>query len=677
MHADGEGESRRSMGNNSGDGTLMKCVTAQKNSRPVAKVVGEAATSVARDPVHARIVLIVAGLLVLIIGFFGFFAYQGWQRSRVHATVNTLNLVNLLERQIYDSLSKVDFALQTAEIEVERELVSGGMFSSAQVTEFLSRQQELLPEVLGYRGADADGIVRYGSGSPDDHSINILDRDYFQKLRDDPGREFVLFGPIISVINHRWVIGLARPLHSLDGKFAGVLYASIPVDEFQQKLQFLNLGRAGAVTLRMADMSLVARVSASSRPGGVDIGSREVSAVLKAAIADNPIMGNYVAKTALDQIERVNAYIKVAQYPMYVIVGLATDDTQAEWRNQAVLILLLGLMAIGATALGAKSIASVRRREFQRRLNDVQRTADTLQAQEAQLKLYASVFTHAREGIMITDAEGAIVEVNDTFTHLTGYRREEIVSRNPRVLSSGRQSPEFYAALWQSLREQGYWSGELWDRKKDGTLFAAQTTISAVRGENGETQNYVALISDITLMKNHQQQLEHVAHHDALTGLPNRVLLGDRLRQAIVHSQRHSRLVAVAFLDLDGFKNVNDLHGHEVGDALLIAVATSMKTALREGDTLARIGGDQFVAVLCDLSQIDDARPVLQRLLQAASQPVAVSDCMLHVTASIGVATYPPDGSDPDFLLRAADRAMYRAKQLGRNQFHFFEKDSD
>ena len=187
----------------------------------------------------------------------------------------------------------------------------------------------------------------------------------------------------------------------------------------------------------------------------------------------------------------------------------------------------------------------------------------------------------------------------------------------------------------------------------------------------------MALLSDITSLKNHQQQLEHVAHHDALTGLPNRVLLADRLHQAIIQCQRRSRLIAVAFLDLDGFKKINDLHGHEVGDALLIALAGVMKSALREGDTLARLGGDEFVAVLSDLTQVDDARPVLERLLQAAASQVEVGGLSLRVSASVGVALYPEDGTDSDLLLRAADQAMYKAKQKGRNQFRFFQKDMD
>lgn len=296
---------------------------------------------------------------------------------------------------------------------------------------------------------------------------------------------------------------------------------------------------------------------------------------------------------------------------------------------------------------------------------------------EEQLKLAASVFTHAREGIMITDTAGAIIEVNDTFSAITGYSRDEVLGKNPRILKSEHQSDEFYAAMWASLLSKKHWYGELWNRRKNGELYAELITISAVSDANGQTQNYVALFSDITLMKQHQQQLEHIAHYDTLTNLPNRVLLADRLNHAMSQSERRGQSLAVAYLDLDGFKAVNDAHGHEVGDELLITLSGRMNEALREGDTLARIGGDEFVAVLVDLEKMADCEPVLERLLQAAASPVIVADLALQVSTSIGVTLYPQDGADADLLMRHADQAMYVAKQTGKNRCHLFDVRKD
>ncbi|MCK2089174.1 EAL domain-containing protein [Thauera aromatica] len=296
---------------------------------------------------------------------------------------------------------------------------------------------------------------------------------------------------------------------------------------------------------------------------------------------------------------------------------------------------------------------------------------------EARLQLAASVFTHAREGIIITSAAGTILEVNAAFTRITGYRRDEALGRDPRMLDSGVQGPEFYAAMAMALARDGQWSGEIWNRRKSGEVYVESTTISAVRDADGRTRNYVTLFTDITAMKAHQQQLEHIAHYDALTNLPNRVLLADRLQQAMLQCERHERALAVAYLDLDGFKVVNDRHGHNTGDELLIALAHRMKTALREGDTLARIGSDEFVAVLVDLEEVQDCVPVLVRLLQAAAAPATVGDALLHVSASIGVTLYPQDAANADQLMRHADQAMYQAKQAGKNRYHLFDVVQD
>ncbi|MFA6442355.1 MAG: EAL domain-containing protein, partial [Sterolibacterium sp.] len=297
---------------------------------------------------------------------------------------------------------------------------------------------------------------------------------------------------------------------------------------------------------------------------------------------------------------------------------------------------------------------------------------------EARLQLAASVFSHAREGITICDAGGMIVDVNDAFTRITGYGRAEALGQSPRLLKSGRHAPDFYAAMWQALTETGHWTGEIWNRHKDGSVYAELITISAVCDAQGRTQNYVALFTDITPMKEHQQQLEHIAHYDALTTLPNRVLLADRLQQAMAQAQRRGQPLAVAYLDLDGFKQINDRHGHEAGDQLLMAVAARMKQALRDGDTLARLGGDEFVAVLLDLADVTACEPMLTRLLAAAAQPLQVDDLSLQVSASLGVTFYPQqDEVDADQMLRQADQAMYQAKVAGKNRYHVFDAEQD
>jgi diguanylate cyclase (GGDEF)-like protein/PAS domain S-box-containing protein len=292
---------------------------------------------------------------------------------------------------------------------------------------------------------------------------------------------------------------------------------------------------------------------------------------------------------------------------------------------------------------------------------------------ESRLKLSASVFTHAQEGIVITDASSKIIDVNDAFIKITGYSRSEIIGRNPRVLQSGVQDRDFYAEMWESLHKNKHWIGEIWNRRKNGEIFPEILTISAVCDQHGEVQHYVGLSTDITSMKNHQKQLERIAHYDPLTGLPNRALFADRLRLAIKQSDRREKSIAVVYLDLDDFKAVNDTYGHSVGDQLLVKVSQRMEGVLRDSDTLSRLGGDEFIAILTDMDKVEDCEPLISRLLKAASAPVFVENKSLSVASSIGVTLYPQDPSDADLLIRHADQAMYTAKQNGKNHYHFFD----
>ena len=297
---------------------------------------------------------------------------------------------------------------------------------------------------------------------------------------------------------------------------------------------------------------------------------------------------------------------------------------------------------------------------------------------ESKLHLAASVFTHAREGIMITTTDGSIIEVSEAFSRITGYSRDEVIGRNPRLLRSGLQGAEFYAAMWRKLLKNGHWFGELWNRRKNGENYAVMQTISTAYDAQGNNRQYVALFTDITMIKAHDLELAHMAHYDTLTRLPNRVLLADRMQQVMAQSQRYEKRMVVVFLDLDGFKTINDLHGHDVGDQLLIAVAVRMKQTLREVDTIARLGGDEFVALLVDLVEIDACIPLLKRLLAAAAEPVEIGGIVLQVSASLGVTYYPQEEDiDADQLLRQADQAMYQAKMSGKNRYHVFDAVQD
>lgn len=296
---------------------------------------------------------------------------------------------------------------------------------------------------------------------------------------------------------------------------------------------------------------------------------------------------------------------------------------------------------------------------------------------EIALRLSATVFAHSYDGITITDANTAIVDINPAFTRITGYSREEAIGRSPKILASGRHGQEFYAQMWQSLLEHDFWQGEIWNRRKSGEVYAEMLAISVVRDNTGQLQNYIGVFSDISRLKTHEAELHQIAHYDVLTGVPNRRLLADRLGQAIARALRSGKPLAVCYLDLDGFKPINDRYGHAAGDHLLVEIAERLKGVLRTDDTLARLGGDEFVMLLTDLAQTEEARHVLDRVLAAVSAPVLIEDTLVRISASIGVTIFPADEADADTLLRHADQAMYRAKEAGKNCYHFFDAAHD
>lgn len=291
-----------------------------------------------------------------------------------------------------------------------------------------------------------------------------------------------------------------------------------------------------------------------------------------------------------------------------------------------------------------------------------------------QLELAASVYRQAHEGIMVLNDKGLILDVNEAFTRITGYTKEEAVGLPPTLMNSGDQDAEFYREIWKELKQQGYWSGEVWNKRKNGERYPELLSVSQV--STGQlTTHYVALFSDITDIKAYEEQLKHIAHYDMLTGLPNRVLLFDRLGRALEHTRREKRDLAVFFIDLDGFKEVNDEHGHDAGDFLLVEIAKRLGSVMRSEDTLARLGGDEFVAVLPGVRDKAQLTPILERMLQEMNRPVVMKEgTQLKVSASIGVSLFAGQYEiSVNQLVSQADQAMYQAKLQGKNSFCFSE----
>jgi diguanylate cyclase (GGDEF)-like protein/PAS domain S-box-containing protein len=276
------------------------------------------------------------------------------------------------------------------------------------------------------------------------------------------------------------------------------------------------------------------------------------------------------------------------------------------------------------------------------------------------------------ESVVITDTSGKIQFVNPAFTKVTGYLPEEVIGQNPRILKSGRQDPRFYRNMWETIAKNNHWQGEIWNQRKSGEIYPEWLSISAVRNEKNEITHYIGLFTDITLRKISENTLQHLAHHDTLTGLPNRTLFFDRLNQAIAQADRTKDIIAVLFVDLDHFKPINDTFGHASGDLLLKQVSQRIQKCIRKGDTLARIGGDEFVVILMNVTDNQSAKKIASKILNSLSKPFRLQPKQeSSITASIGISMYPFDGQKAEVLLSSSDKAMYRAKNLGMNQYCF------
>jgi diguanylate cyclase (GGDEF)-like protein/PAS domain S-box-containing protein len=294
---------------------------------------------------------------------------------------------------------------------------------------------------------------------------------------------------------------------------------------------------------------------------------------------------------------------------------------------------------------------------------------------EARMQQLSRAVEQTADSIVITDKRGAIEYVNQAFEQITGYSASEALGQTPRLVKSGVHDAEFYRRLWATIERGEVFRDVLVNRRRNGELYFEEKTITPLRDEAGEITHYISTGKDITERMQVQERLQYLAHHDALTELPNRVLFMDRLTHALTRAQWHERVVAVLFLDLDRFKYINDTFGHNVGDKFLQHMAARLKSCVREGDTVARLGGDEFALLLEDVGQVADIAPVADKLLAALAAPFVLEGREFFVTTSIGISLYPADGVDGQTLLKHADTAMYRAKDLGRNNYQFYSAD--
>lgn len=352
--------------------------------------------------------------------------------------------------------------------------------------------------------------------------------------------------------------------------------------------------------------------------------------------------------------------------PVVILTGVGNEEIAAEVMRAGAVDYLV--KQVGGEHL--EMICSVVRRVWSER-------QDAIKQKQlfARQRLAKTVFDVTKEGIVVTNAERVIQTVNPAFTEITGYSVDEVVGKTPAILRSSRSEGDFYKRMWASINKSGFWEGEIWNRKKSGEEYPEWLVIHAVCDDEGKVDEYVGVFTDITERKAHDDLIWHQANYDVLTNLPNRTLLVDRAEEALQRAERDNASMALMFVDLDRFKFINDHYGHAAGDGLLIEVAGRIKASLRKSDTVIRLSGDEFIVLMPKIQQAADAGYVAEKIIATLSEPYLIENNRTYLSASAGIAVFPVDGDSVEILLSHADKAMYRAKELGRNQFLFFNQE--
>jgi diguanylate cyclase (GGDEF)-like protein/PAS domain S-box-containing protein len=363
--------------------------------------------------------------------------------------------------------------------------------------------------------------------------------------------------------------------------------------------------------------------------------------------------------------DRATAPIE-AGFGLFDVAASALEKNLTSRNEQLARDLNFGLLAAVAIALMGGYIFS-----------DVYRSTAERDRARGQLRLAARLFECSREAILVTDTNRNVISVNRAFTEITGYAPEEVLGRNPRMWSSGRHDDDFYRNLYAAIHGEGYWQGEIWNKRKNGEIFPEWVSISAIKNDRREIANYLCIATDISGRKKDEERLHLLANYDELTALPNRRMFDQRLDYALAHADRYGKQLAVVYIDLDGFKIINDTLGHAAGDLLLTEAAERLRQCLRKSDAVARFGGDEFVALITESAQQHDVVGVAHKLLEAMACPYLLSGQECRLSASIGISSYPDDGDDAQTLIKNADIAMYRAKAQGKNNFQFYSPQTN
>jgi diguanylate cyclase (GGDEF)-like protein/PAS domain S-box-containing protein len=607
---------------------------------------------------HAVLMLTVALLLVLLA------AVSIWQervRQRERAVASTQNLARLLEAQVANVLTKTDVLLQATALQW-RELTPGdGVAAMAGPLHSLAAT---VPGLQNLRVADADGRwrMRVASSGPPAAEAELLvptpmddiDAEALRRARDEDAGGLQVSGPLQRGPGQPWVLALGRAIPGPDDRPVGWVGVDLPVMRFDALFSAIDLGEHGAATIRTEDLALVYRRPWPPEGMGAAMGSTDVSAALREAVAANPQAGEYEAPTALDGRARINAYRQVQGHPLLLLVGLPEDDFPNGWNTVDTSIVTLALATLVLAGIATSAMQRVQRRA----LDDVQRRL-------------AAIVASSQDAIVSETHEGVVTSWNHGAEQMFGYTADEMIGHSVLRLVPDDRRDEAVELLARVQRGAPVAHFETERLHRDGRRISVSVSISPVFDAQGREVGRARIARDITAQRALAEEVRQLAFLDPLTRLPNRRLLMDRLLHAQQTSRRLNSHGAVLFLDLDGFKQLNDRLGHEAGDQWLVLVAQRLRDTVRETDTVARLGGDEFVVVCENLGADADQAHAHLALLEgkidtALSQPAVLGGQLWQGRASMGRSVFLGTDTPPERLLAEADKAMYRQKQQRR-----------
>jgi diguanylate cyclase (GGDEF)-like protein/PAS domain S-box-containing protein len=555
-----------------------------------------------------------------------------------------------------------------------------------------SRSPETMSDLLSSRGSsfqsdywitflDAKGAVIATSVGTDFTGTSAADRDYFKIHIDNAMRGELYVGePAVGRISKQKLFFLSRRVESAKGEFLGVVVASLNVSRYASVFENSRFNSDISIALVHGRGKVIARVPNFEEAFGRDLGSTALFDNVRRAGS-----GTYKTLSVIDKITRIFSYRVLNGFPLIITVG-SNDTESAKLLQKNYLVAGAGLATLlllmwGAGHFSLRTYSKQEERELRyRSLYAASREMekkllageDERKKNEESMKLATLLFQNSGEGMMVTDADGLILTVNPAFSLLSGYTEKELLGHRGYEITSGREDMSLFDRMIESVEKTGQWQGELWQRHKDGGEYLAAMHVNTVYDELGNPFRYVALLSDITEKKASEDLIWRQANFDALTGLPNRRMFHEHLRQEMKKTDRSHLPMALIFVDLDHFKEINDTLGHDKGDLLLKEVATRLSNAVRSTDTVARLGGDEFTVIVSELRNAGDVVRTAQEILRQMNSSFNLDGNVAHISGSIGITLYPEDGADAETLINNADQAMYAAKQQGRNRFNYF-----